>query len=421
MSNFFIDRPIFAWVLALVIMLIGGLAILKLPVNQYPSIAPPSVSISVSYPGASAQTVQDTVVQVIEQQLNGIDGLRYISSDSNSDGSMRISVTFEQDVDPDIAQVQVQNKLQLATPLLPQEVQQQGIRVTKSASNFLMVVGIISEDGSMSRFDLADYTVSNIQDPISRTAGVGDFQIFGAPYAMRIWLDPGKLTNFALTPVDVANAIRAQNVQISSGQLGGLPAVAHQQLTATIIGKTRFETPEQFENILLKVDEDGSQVRLKDVARVELGGENYSINAEYNGSPATGIGIKLATGANALDTARAVRETLAELEPFFPAGMKIVYPYDTTPVISASIKGVVVTLAEAIVLVFLVMYLFLQNIRVTLIPALAVPVVILGTFGVLAVFGYSINTLTMFAMVLSIGLLVDDAIVVVENVERIMD
>ncbi|WBE24818.1 efflux RND transporter permease subunit [Denitrificimonas caeni] len=421
MSNFFIDRPIFAWVLALVIMLIGGLAILKLPVNQYPSIAPPSVSISVSYPGASAQTVQDTVVQVIEQQLNGIDGLRYISSDSNSDGSMSISVTFEQDVDPDIAQVQVQNKLQLATPLLPQEVQQQGIRVTKSASNFLMVVGIISEDGSMSRFDLADYTVSNIQDPISRTAGVGDFQIFGAPYAMRIWLDPGKLTNFAITPVDVANAIRAQNVQVSSGQLGGLPAVANQQLTATIIGKTRFETPEQFENILLKVDEDGSQVRLKDVARVELGGENYSINAEYNGSPATGIGIKLATGANALDTARAVRETLAELEPFFPAGMKIVYPYDTTPVISASIKGVVVTLAEAIVLVFLVMYLFLQNIRVTLIPALAVPVVILGTFGVLAVFGYSINTLTMFAMVLSIGLLVDDAIVVVENVERIME
>ena len=421
MSNFFIDRPIFAWVLALVIMLIGGLAILKLPVNQYPSIAPPSVSISVSYPGASAQTVQDTVVQVIEQQLNGIDGLRYISSESNSDGSMRISVTFEQDVDPDIAQVQVQNKLQLATPLLPQEVQQQGIRVTKSASNFLMVVGIISEDGSMSRFDLADYTVSNIQDPISRTAGVGDFQIFGAPYAMRIWLDPGKLTNFAITPVDVANAIRAQNVQVSSGQLGGLPAVANQQLTATIIGKTRFETPEQFENILLKVDEDGSQVRLKDVARVELGGENYSINAEYNGSPATGIGIKLATGANALDTARAVRETLAELEPFFPAGMKIVYPYDTTPVISASIKGVVVTLAEAIVLVFLVMYLFLQNIRVTLIPALAVPVVILGTFGVLAVFGYSINTLTMFAMVLSIGLLVDDAIVVVENVERIME
>lgn len=421
MSNFFIDRPIFAWVLALVIMLIGGLAILKLPVNQYPSIAPPAVGITVSYPGASAQTVQDTVVQVIEQKMNGIDGLRYISSESNSDGSMSITITFEQDVDPDIAQVQVQNKLQLATPLLPQEVQQQGIRVTKSAKNFLMVVGIISEDGSMNRYDLADYTVSNIQDPISRTKGVGDFQIFGAQYAMRIWLDPIKLTNFAMTPIDVATAIRAQNVQVSSGQLGGLPASPNQQLTATIIGKTRFETPEQFENILLKVNQDGSQVRLKDVARVELGGENYSINAEYNGKAATGIGIKLATGANALDTARAVRATLAELEPFFPPGMKIVYPYDTTPVISASIEGVIYTLIEAFILVFLVMYLFMQNLRVTLIPALAVPVVILGTFGVLAAFGYSINTLTMFAMVLAIGLLVDDAIVVVENVERVME
>ena len=421
MSKFFIDRPIFAWVLALVIMLIGGLAILKLPVNQYPSIAPPSVGISVSYPGASAQTVQDTVVQVIEQKMNGIDGLRYISSQSNSDGSMSISITFEQDVDPDIAQVQVQNKLQLATPLLPQEVQQQGIRVTKSASNFLMVVGIISEDPNMTRYDIADYTVSNIQDPISRTQGVGDFQIFGAPYAMRIWLDPAKLTNFAMTPTDVANAIREQNVQISSGQLGGLPASPNQQLTATIIGKTRFETPEEFENVLLKVNEDGSQVRLKDVARVELGGENYNVSAEYNGSPATGIGIKLANGANALDTARAVRATLAELEQFFPPGMKIVYPFDTTPVISASIEGVIYTLAEAFVLVFLVMYLFMQNLRATLIPALAVPVVILGTFGVLAAFGYSINTLTMFAMVLSIGLLVDDAIVVVENVERVME
>ena len=421
MSKFFIDRPIFAWVLALVIMLIGGLAILKLPVNQYPSIAPPSVGISVSYPGASAQTVQDTVVQVIEQKMNGIDGLRYISSQSNSDGSMSISITFEQDVDPDIAQVQVQNKLQLATPLLPQEVQQQGIRVTKSASNFLMVVGIISEDPNMTRYDIADYTVSNIQDPISRTQGVGDFQIFGAPYAMRIWLDPAKLTNFAMTPTDVANAIREQNVQISSGQLGGLPASPNQQLTATIIGKTRFETPEEFENVLLKVNEDGSQVRLKDVARVELGGENYHVSAEYNGSPATGIGIKLANGANALDTARAVRATLAELEQFFPPGMKIVYPFDTTPVISASIEGVIYTLAEAFVLVFLVMYLFMQNLRATLIPALAVPVVILGTFGVLAAFGYSINTLTMFAMVLSIGLLVDDAIVVVENVERVME
>ncbi len=420
MSKFFIDRPIFAWVIALVIMLAGGLAILKLPINQYPSIAPPAVGISVRYPGASAQTVQDTVVQVIEQQLNGIDGLRYISSSSNSDGSMEITVTFEQGTDPDIAQVQVQNKLQLATPLLPQEVQQQGIRVTKAVKNFLLVVALVSEDGSMDKNDLADYIVSNIQDPLSRTKGVGDFQVFGSQYAMRIWLDPAKLNNFALTPVDVKSAIQAQNVQISSGQLGGLPASPGQQLTATIIGKTRLQTPEQFRNILLKVNPDGSQVRLGDVARVELGGENYSISAEFNGSPASGLAIKLATGANALDTAKAVRATIAELEPFFPPGMKVYYPYDTTPVISESIMGVVMTLFEAIVLVFLVMYLFLQNFRATLIPTLAVPVVLLGTFGILAAFGFSINTLTMFAMILAIGLLVDDAIVVVENVERVM-
>lgn len=420
MSNFFISRPIFAWVLALVVMLIGGLSILKLPVNQYPNIAPPTIGISVSYRGASAETVQDTVVQVIEQQLNGIDGLRYVSSESNSDGSMSISVTFEPDVDPDIAQVQVQNKLQLATPMLPQEVQQQGIRVTKSARNFLMVMGFVSEDGAMDKNDITDYVYTNVQDPISRTQGVGDFQIFGAQYSMRIWLDPAKLNNFSLSPMDVSQAIRAQNVQVSSGQFGGLPAAPGQQLNATIIGKTRLETPEEFGKILLKVSPDGAQVRLKDVARVELGGENYAITAEYNGLAATGIGIKLAPGANALDTAKAVRETIAELEPFFPPGLKVVYPYDTTPVISASIKGVVITLAEAFVLVFLVMYLFLQNLRVTLIPALAVPVVILGTFAILAAFGYSINTLTMFAMVLAIGLLVDDAIVVVENVERVM-
>ncbi len=420
MSRFFIDRPIFAWVIALVIMLAGGLSILKLPINQYPSIAPPAVGIQVSYPGASAQTVQDTVVQVIEQQLNGIDGLRYISSESNSDGSMSITVTFEQGTDPDIAQVQVQNKLQLATPLLPQEVQQQGIRVTKAVRNFLLVVALVSEDGRLDKNDLADYIVSNIQDPLSRTKGVGDFQVFGSQYAMRIWLDPAKLNNYALTPVDVKSAIQAQNVQISAGQLGGLPAVKGQQLTATIIGKTRLQTPEQFRDILLKVDSDGSQVRLGDVARVELGGENYSISAEYNGMPATGIAIKLATGANALDTAKGVRQTIAELEPFFPAGVKVYYPYDTTPVISESIQGVVHTLFEAIVLVFLVMYLFLQNFRATLIPTMAVPVVLLGTFGILAAFGFSINTLTMFAMVLAIGLLVDDAIVVVENVERVM-
>jgi multidrug efflux pump len=420
MSRFFIDRPIFAWVIALVIMLAGGLSILKLPINQYPSIAAPAVGISVSYPGASAQTVQDTVVQVIEQQLNGIDGLRYISSSSNSDGSMEITVTFEQGVNPDIAQVQVQNKLQLATPLLPQEVQQQGIRVTKAVKNFLLVIGVVSKDGSMSKDDLANYIVSNLQDPISRTKGVGDFQVFGAQYAMRIWLDPAKLNSFQLTPVDVRTAIQAQNVQISSGQFGGLPASPGNQLNATIIGKTRLQTPEEFRNILLKVDADGSQVRLGDVAKVELGGENYAISAQFNGMPASGLAIKLATGANALDTARAVRETIATLEPFFPAGMEVVFPYDTTPVISASIEGVVHTLFEAIVLVFLVMFLFLQNLRATIIPTLAVPVVLLGTFGVLAAFGFSINTLTMFAMVLAIGLLVDDAIVVVENVERVM-
>lgn len=420
MSRFFIDRPIFAWVIALMIMLAGGLAILGLPVNQYPSIAPPAVGIQVNYPGASAQTVQDTVVQVIEQQLNGIDGLRYMSSESNADGSMTITVTFEQGTNPDIAQVQVQNKLQLATPLLPQEVQQQGIRVTKAVRNFLMVIGLVSTDGSMNRADLSDYIVSNIQDPISRTAGVGDFQVFGSPYAMRIWLDPAKLNNFALTPVDVREAIAAQNVQVSAGQFGGLPAVPGQQLSATIIGKTRLQTPEQFREILLKVNNDGSQVRLGDVARIELGEQSAAISVLYNGKPASGMAIKLATGANALDTAKAIRTTIAELEPFFPPGMEVVFPYDTSPVVSASITGVVHTLFEAIVLVFLVMYLFLQNFRATLIPTLAVPVVLLGTFGLLAAFGFSINTLTMFAMVLAIGLLVDDAIVVVENVERVM-
>jgi len=420
MSNFFIDRPIFAWVIALVIMLAGTLAIVNLPINQYPSIAAPAVAIQVVYPGASAQTVQDTVVQVIEQQLNGLDGLRYISSSSNSDGSMEIVVTFDQGTNPDIAQVQVQNKLQLATPLLPQEVQQQGIRVAKSARNFLMVLAVISTDGSMSRDDLSDYIVSTLQDPIARTKGVGDFQVFGAQYAMRIWLDPAKLNNFQLTPTDVRNAIQSQNVQVSSGQFGGLPAAEGQQLNATILGKTRLQTPEQFQQILLKVNADGSQVRLADVAKVELGGENYSINAQYNGLPASGLGLRLATGANALDTANAVRETIDRLKPFFPAGMEVVYPYDTTPVISASISGVVETLLEAILLVFVVMFLFLQNFRITIIPTLAVPVVLLGTFAVLFACGYSINTLTMFAMVLAIGLLVDDAIVVVENVERVM-
>ncbi|MCO8162184.1 efflux RND transporter permease subunit [Pseudomonas sp. 21LCFQ010] len=420
MSKFFIDRPIFAWVIALVIMLVGGLSILKLPINQYPSIAPPAIAIQVTYPGASAQTVQDTVVQVIEQQLNGIDNLRYVSSESTSDGSMTITVTFEQGTNPDTAQVQVQNKLNLATPLLPQEVQQQGIRVTKAVKNFLMVIGLVSEDGSLTKEDLANYIVSNMQDPISRTSGVGDFQVFGAQYAMRIWLDPAKLNNFQLTPDDVRTAVSAQNVQVASGQLGGLPAVQGQQLNATIIGKTRLQTAEQFENILLKVNTDGSQVRLKDVATVGLGAQNYSVDSQFNGKPASGLAIKLAPGANALDTAKAIRATVSSLEPFFPPGMKVVFPYDTTPVVSESISGVVHTLLEAVVLVFLVMYLFLQNFRATVITTLTVPVVLLGTFGILAAFGFTINTLTMFGMVLAIGLLVDDAIVVVENVERVM-
>lgn len=420
MPRYFIDRPIFAWVLAILVMLMGGLAIVGLPVNQYPSIAPPAVNIAVNYPGASAQTVQDTVAQVIEQQLNGIDGLRYIKSESGSDGSMRITVTFDQGVDPDIAQVQVQNKLQLATPMLPQEVQQQGIRVTKASANFLMVVGLISADGTMNNEDLSDFIISTVQDPISRTSGVGDFQVFGSAYSMRIWLDPAQLNKFQLTPVDVRNAITAQNVQVSGGQLGGAPAVPGQQLNATIIGKTRFETPEQFSNILLKVNNDGSQVRLADVARVELGAQNSAFRALYNGQPATGMAIQLATGANALETTKAVKQTIADLQPFFPQGVEVVYPFETAPVVSESISGVVHTLMEAIVLVFLVMYLFLQNFRATLIPTLAVPVVLLGTFGVLSMFGFSINILTMFAMVLAIGLLVDDAIVVVENVERVM-
>jgi multidrug efflux pump len=420
MAKFFIDRPVFAWVIAIVLMLAGALSIVSLPISQYPSIAPPSISIQVTYPGASAQTVQDTVVQVIEQQMNGLDGLEYILSESNSDGSMQITITFAQGTNPDTAQVQVQNKLSVAQPLLPQEVQQQGIRVTKATKNFLVVLGFVSTDGSMTKDDLSDYVATYIQDPVSRTKGVGDFQLFGSQYAMRIWLDPAKLVNYSLVSTDVTAAISEQNVQISSGQLGGLPSARGQQLNATIIGPSRLSTPEQFGDILLKVNPDGSQVRLKDVARVELGGQTYAIDSYYNGKPAAGLAIKLATGANALDTATAVDATIARLKPLFPPGMEVVKPYDTTPFVRLSIEDVVKTLLEAIVLVFLVMYLFMQNLRATLIPTLAVPVVLLGVFGVLNAFGYSINTLTMFGLVLAIGLLVDDAIVVVENVERLM-
>ena len=421
MVNFFIDRPIFAWVIAIVIMLAGGLALVTLPIAQYPSIAPPAISISVVYPGASAETVQNTVAQVIEQQMSGLDHLLYFTSESDKDGTMTITLYFEQGTNPDISQVQVQNKLQLATPLLPTEVQLQGLRVAKATKNFLVVVGFVSTDGSMTPADISDYIASHVQDPISRTRGVGDYQLFGAQYAMRIWLDPAKLTNYGLTPDDITAALQAQNVQVASGEIGGLPAVKGQRLNATIIGPQRLQNADQFRRILLKVNTNGSQVLLGDVARVELGGENYSVNTKYNGKPAAGLAVKLAPGANALDTAKAVNQTIDTLKPFFPPGLQAVLPFDTTPFVRISIEEVVKTLFEAIVLVFIVMYVFLQNFRATLIPTIAVPVVLLGTFGVLAVAGFSINTLTMFGMVLAIGLLVDDAIVVVENVERVME
>ena len=420
MANFFIRRPIFAWVLAIILMMAGALAIMQLPVAQYPTIAPPAVAITATYPGADAQTVQDTVTQVIEQNMNGIDNLMYMSSTSDSAGSVTITLTFQSGTDPDIAQVQVQNKLQLATPLLPQEVQQQGIGVEKSSSSFLMVAGFVSDNPQTTQDDISDYVASNVKDSISRLNGVGDVQLFGAQYAMRIWLDANLLNKYQLTPVDVINQLKVQNDQIAAGQLGGTPALPNQQLNASIIAQTRLKDPEEFGKVTLRVNSDGSVVHLKDVARIELGGENYNVVARINGKPASGLGIKLATGANALDTANAIKAKLAELQPFFPQGMKVVYPYDTTPFVTISIHEVVKTLFEAIVLVFLVMYLFLQNIRATLIPTIAVPVVLLGTFAVLAAFGYSINTLTMFGMVLAIGLLVDDAIVVVENVERVM-
>src|ERR1700722_7389210 len=419
MSKFFIDRPIFAWVIAIVLM-IGPLAVVTLPVAQYPSIAPPAIAITVIYPGASADTVQSTVVQVIEQQLSGLDHLLYFSSEGDKDGSMTITLNFEQGTNPDIAQVQVQNKLQLATPLLPPEVQQQGIRVAKSTKNFLLAVGFVSNDGSMGSGEIADFIASSVQDPLSRTAGVGDYQLFGSQGAMRLWLDPAKLNNYGLTPVDVSNAISAQNVQIASGELGGLPSVKGQQLNATIIGPTRLHNPEQFGAILLKVRPDGSQVRLHDVARIGLGSETYAFDVHYNRKPASGIAVQLANGANALDTAKAVQATIDKLKPGFPHGLRAVYPFDTTPFVRASIEEVVKTLLEAIGLVFLVMLLFLQSIRATFIPTIAVPVVLLGTFAILQALGCSINTLTMFGMVLAIGLLVDDAIVVVENVERLM-
>lgn len=420
MSRFFIGRPIFAWVIAIIIMLAGTMAILTLPVAQYPTIAPPAIQISATYQGASAKTVEDSVTQVIEQNMTGLDNLMYMSSTSDSSGNASITLTFEAGTDPDIAQVQVQNNLQRATSQLPTEVQQLGISVRKSTSSFMSVTAFVSTDNSMTGQDIMDYVSSRVKDPVSRVAGVGDVMVFGTQYAMRIWLDPAKLNSYNLTPIDIVNAIRQQNTQVTVGQIGGAPAVKGQMINATITARNRLESVQQFKDILLRVNKDGSQIRIKDVARVELGGESSDFITRFDGKPASGIGIKLATGANALDTQKAVDAKLEELSANFPQGLKMYKAMDTNPFVKLSIEEVVSTLFEAIVLVFLVMYLFLQNIRATLIPTTAVPVVLLGTFGVMAACGFTINTLTMFGLVLAIGLLVDDAIVVVENVERVM-
>lgn len=420
MAKFFINRPIFAWVLAIVIMLAGSLSILNLPISQYPQIAPPQVSISATYPGASAKTIEDTVVQVIEQKMTGLDGYLYMTSESQSSGQISITLTFEAGTDPDTAQVQVQNRLSQAQSSLPEVVQRLGVTVIKTTASFLKVVGLTSVDGKATDAELGDYLVSNIQEPLSRVTGVGEVQVFGSAFAMRIWLDPEKLKKYDLVPSDVTAAISAQNVQVSSGQVGGLPAVKGTELNATITSSSLLETPEQFGKIFLKTTSDGAQVFLRDVARIEKGPESYEATAFYNGKPTGGLAIKLASGANALQTSELVNQKMEELSKYFPEGYQYIIPFDTTPFVRISIQGVVQTLFEAIILVVAVMYLFLQNVRATLIPTIAVPVVVLGTFGMLGVLGYSINMLTMFAMVLAIGLLVDDAIVVVENVERVM-
>ena len=420
MARFFIDRPIFAWVIAILMMLAGIVSLRNLPVERYPSIAPPTISVSAIYPGASAKVLEDSVTQVIEQQMKGLDGLIYMASNSSGVGRAEVRLTFENGTDPDIAQVQVQNKLQTAMPLLPQEVQRQGVVTSKGSAGFLMVVGFVSEDGKLGRDDIGDYIVSNVVDPLSRVPGVGNLQVFGSKYAMRIWLDPGKLDGYKLAVSDILSALQAQNAQVALGQLGGAPAVEGQQLNATINAQDRLQTPEQFRDVIVRANPDGSTLTLGDVARVEIGPETYEFETRYNRQPAVGVAISLATGANALDTSDAVNARLEELEPYFPAGLKTVVPFDTTPFVRVSIKSVVQTLVEAIVLVFLVMYLFLQNLRATLIPTIAVPVVLLATIATLYALGFSINMLTMFAMVLAIGLLVDDAIVVVENVERVM-
>ncbi len=420
MARYFIDRPIFAWVIAIIIMLAGALSVMTLPVSMYPAVAPPAIEINTNYPGASAKVVEDSVIQIIEQNMKGLDGLIYFSANSSSNGRGLVTMTFEAGTNPDIAQVQVQNKLQLALPLLPLEVQRQGINVAKSSSGFLKVLGFVSNDGSMSAADISDYVGSNIVDSLSRVPGVGSIQVFGGKYAMRIWLDPDKLHTYGLSVDEIAAAITAQNAQVAIGQLGGTPSIQDQQLNATINAQDRLQTPEQFRDILVRGGTDGSELRLGDVARVELGAETYDFVTRYNGKPSSGLAITLATGANALETSDRVNAVMEQLQANFPPGLETTVPYDTTPFVKVSIKGVIKTLLEAIVLVFVVMYLFLQNFRATLIPTIAVPVVLLGTFGILAALGFTVNMLTMFAMVLAIGLLVDDAIVVVENVERIM-
>ena len=420
MSRFFIDRPVLAWVVGLIVILLGGISLFRLPVAQYPSIAAPQIAISVMYPGASAETVNNTVVRPILQQMFGLDHLVYVSSQSYASGQMEIDLTFAQGTDPDIAQVQAQNRLQLVLPRLPIAVTAQGLTVTKAVKDFMMVLAFISRDGSMSGFDIADYVASNVSDAISRVSGVGDHTLFGSEYAMRIWMDPGKLYKYGLTISDVQAALMDQNVQVSSGEIGGLPATPGTRIDATIIGPTRLTSPEAFGDIMLRVERGGSQVRLKDVARIELGPQSYNVTSFYNNQPTVGLALKLAPGANQLTTEASVRAEMKNLEKFFPPGLQAIYPLDTEPFIVLSIKEVVITLAEAIALVFVVMLIFIQNFRATLIPTIAVPVVLMGTFGILAALGFSINTLTMLAMVLAVGLLVDDAIVVVENVERVM-
>jgi hydrophobe/amphiphile efflux-1 (HAE1) family protein len=420
LSRFFLDRPVFAWVIAIILMVAGGLAITNLPIAQYPPIAPPSIAITSFYPGASAETVENSVTQIIEQKMTGFDKMLYLSATSDSSGSSRVELTFMPGTDPDLAWAQVQNKLQLAMASLPEVVQRSGVKVAKSTRNWLLIVGLISEDGSMDGNDLRDYAQSNLEKVLSRVPGVGEVEVFGSQYALRVWLNPDRLTDFQMTVQDVMAALRTYNVEVSAGQFGGAPAVKGQRLNAAIIVQSLLKTPEEFAEIPLRTNPDGSIVRVRDVGRTELGTEAYDIQSYHNGRPAAALAIRQAAGANALATADAVRNKLKEMGHFFPAGMKVVYPYDTTPFVRVAIEEVVKTLIEAILLVFLVMYLFMGNMRATLIPTIAVPVVILGTFAVLGLFGFSINMLTMFAMVLAIGLLVDDAIVVVENVERIM-